>query len=259
MTTIRIDDSMVGMTVAQNGVMTNLTFVTSSRQIFANLTLVDDSAPHDVVPWQLFNSDLLCSPTNANGALQVPAGVMLDGSVNFGNLTVAACPAGAVFSITCTGALAQPIPAATAIDRLIASTVHAEAFRAALKRGAEEQIIAAERARTWSPPPPPQGVEQPPPPPPDPAVADANARARAQIEAAALARVKAVGPTVFGPSQDAIRDEWLIWTHSQRALAVAGAAANAVTEARVASMKAARAAEQARATELLKQQGHLGG
>jgi hypothetical protein len=79
MTTITIDDTKVGQTVAQNGTISRITFVTSSRvAVYSNLTLVDDAAPYAVVPKQLFNSDLLCALTNANGTLQFPAGCLLN-------------------------------------------------------------------------------------------------------------------------------------------------------------------------------------
>jgi hypothetical protein len=163
MTTLTITSADVGTTIAQNGVMSRIVFVTSSREVFSNFTLVDDAPPYDIVPRQLFNSDLLCALTNSNGVLQFPAGVQLEGSVTFGNLTVAACPKNAVFEIDCTGAVAA---------------AEIEQQRQARQRKSDAEIIMAERIRAGIGARPPTSielmraagiaVEEPPPAPPDP-------------------------------------------------------------------------------------------
>jgi hypothetical protein len=250
MTIITITSADVGTTVAQNGVMSRIIFVTSSREVFSNFTLVDDAPPFDVVPRQLFNTDLLCALTNSNGTQQFPAGCQLDTPVAFGNLTVAACPKGAVFTIDCTGALAQAVASATAFDRLIASTTHGEALRAAAQRRDDDAIIAAERLRTQ--PPPVAHVPPPPPPPPRPEWMNA-----ADVSEAAAARAKATGPTIIGPSLEQIKLGLFIGGGQRAAEEAAGAAANAELDARVAAITAAREKAQAEATALLREQGHL--
>jgi hypothetical protein len=230
--------------------MTRLTFVMSSRQVYSNLTLVDDAPPFDVVPKQIFNSDLLNFPTNSNGMLQFPGGCLLDTPVAYNNLTVDACPPNAKFFIECTGALAQSVKAQ---DRFFAGTVFAEALKAQAQQRAE-QATAAERIRAYVPAPV-APVEPPPPPPPRPQwMADADAAAARQVETAATTRAIGTGPTVVGPSLEAIKTELFIAGARQAAEAAAGERANAEMYERVAARKAA----QDHATALLKQ-GHLGG
>jgi hypothetical protein len=169
MTTIAIDDTMVGVTVAQNGILSAIRYLVAGGEMYAKFTIVDDASPYDTVPKQLFNSDLLDASTNLNGTLKSPFGVLLqNGNQAFGNLTIAACPKNATFELDATGAL--PL-------------AQIEAQRANRDRAAE--------LRSPQPPAPmpPHGYYQswqppltPPPPPLDPAMVALNAEAEAAGE-----------------------------------------------------------------------------
>jgi hypothetical protein len=102
MTTITITSALVGKTVAQNGVLSAIRYLVAGGEMHQKFTLVDDAAPYDAVPRQIYNSDLLNAGTNQNGTLQSPVGVLFeDASINFGNLTVAACPANGGARVRC--------------------------------------------------------------------------------------------------------------------------------------------------------------
>jgi hypothetical protein len=239
MTTIRIDDTMIGLTIARSGVAKAGRFLVASRAVFQNLTLVDDGGPFAPpnVSKQIINDDLLTQVTNKNGLLKSPFVMFEDASIGFNNLTVKACPKDAVFEIDTTGALAW-----------------AEV---------EDQRIARDKAARLPPPPPyvapiVAAVEPPPPPPARPKwMVDADAEAARLIEQAATARAKAQGPVVLGPSMDAIRAELFIAGHQRQVEMEARQQENAAMFARAAAIKAQRAAEQEHATALLREQGYL--
>jgi hypothetical protein len=101
-------------------------------------------------------------------------------------------------------------------------------------------------------------VEPPPPPLPPPKwFIDVNVEATRGVEAAAAARAKAVGPTVFGPPLHAIKTELLISVQHQHAERAKIEEAAATYYQQAEARKAALAAEQAAATALLKEQGLL--
>jgi hypothetical protein len=170
-TTIRVDHTWIGQTIALNGALSAIRFLVADRNRFRNVTIVDDAFPFDVVPKQIFNNDLLDAATNRNGTLQSPYGVLLMGGVAFGNLTIAACPPDAVFECDATRALAaadiEAVSARKALDRFAAGTVHAETLKAQAQQRQDDTLIRAEFIRTGRGlPPPPAFVEPPPPPPP---------------------------------------------------------------------------------------------
>jgi hypothetical protein len=244
MTTVTITSADVGVTIAQNGVLSQIRFMISSREVFSNLALVDDAPPFDAVPRQLFNSDLLCFLTNRNGALQFPAGVLLDGKVAFGNLTVAACPRNAQFSIDCTGALAQRVADNMALARLTAGTVFSEQLKARAQQRLDEQVIANERIRTWSPPPT-VAVQPPAPPLPRPIwMVEADREAEWLYAAQKDAAIK-------GPSLEQIKTETHIAARRRQAEAAANEEATAALYQRAETAKAALAKAQPEATVLL--------
>jgi hypothetical protein len=200
MTTVTITSADVGITIARAGVLSALRYLVAGRGMFEWFTLVDDAPPFDVVPRQLFNSDMLTCVTNGNGTLRSPYVCFEDASISFNNLTVAACPPSGVLEVDCTGVL--PL-AALSLQR----------------------AVRAERARM---PPPPL----PPTPPPrngyweawrpalsTPAreqVRDPAREAAARIRTAELeARRTAIGPIVVGPSLVEIEDELRAATRRQ--------------------------------------------
>jgi hypothetical protein len=183
----------VGITVAQNGVLSRIIFVTSSREVFSNFTIVDDAPPYDIVPKQLFNSDLLCALTNSNNMLQFPAGVQLDGNVAFGNLTIAACPKNAVFTLEATGAL--PLSAVQTFQRI-------RDERKALPPPLPPPPMPPHGYwKPWEP-----ALETPPQPPKTLAFPEAEAMRLVEDEARARQQAKGI-PTIVGPSYEQRRFE----------------------------------------------------
>jgi hypothetical protein len=262
MTTVTITATDVGTTIAQNGTLSGLRFLVADRGMYDHFTLVDDAPPYAAAPKQLFNSDMLPMCTNANGALQSPFGVCIqNATINFGNLTVAACAHDAVFEVDCTGALtreeAEKTRSAKALDRLVAGTVFAEALAAAAERRRDEAIIAAERIRaaSWLREPPPAAEAAAPPLPPDPELIAAGQKAAQQVAAEATARAAAQGPTVVGRSSAEIETELLIAIQRRRASAATADEAAAKYYQAADARKTARANAQAEATVLLKEQG----
>jgi hypothetical protein len=233
MTTITITAADVGVTVARNGTLSGLRYLVADRGMYGHFTLVDDGAPFDAVPRQIFNSDMLDMCTNANGVLQSPFGVCIqEASISFGNLTVAACPHDAVFEVDCTGAL--PL--------------------AEIEEARKARDKAAELPPSPGPAPPryvpPKDYKEKPPPPPDPELVAANEEALRRWEAGKNAVIR-------GPSLEQIRTELLLAVQSRRAEAAAAEEAAATFYAAADARKAARAKAQAEATKLLKEQGLL--
>jgi hypothetical protein len=111
MTTVRIDDTMIGLKLATSpGTLTGLRYLVAGRAYGGPLTLTDDSlvARWNGVPRVLFSSDLLGMSTNKNGVLQAGYGVCIQGaSISYGTLVVAACPQDAVFEVDVTSALSN--------------------------------------------------------------------------------------------------------------------------------------------------------
>jgi hypothetical protein len=207
MTTVTITHADVGMTVAQNGVLSALRYLVADRATYQVFRLVDDAPPHDVVPKSLFCSDMLTQATNNNGALQSPFGVCIqNATIAFGNLTVAACPTDSVFAVDCTGALAAPIPAASVPHS--GHVAHLARQQAALVQ-AHAARVAADRDKT----PPtsleltPNAAKPEPPPPPDPELVAAEQRANELVAAERAARAAAKGPTIVGPPLEQVRTE----------------------------------------------------
>jgi hypothetical protein len=253
MTTITITAADIGMTVAQNGVLSTLRYLVADRGMFQIFRLVDDAAPFHTVPRQLFNSDMLTQETNNNGALQSPYGVCFeDATIAFGNLTIAACPTDAVFSVDCTGALAAPIPAVSAPhdayvahlaeQRLNLTALHAERVRTGYNARPPTSLeLMAAAAITVTPPPPP--------PPPDPMLVAVEQEAQTRWGEHREWLAKHGG--AVGPSLEQIRTELLVAAQHRRAEEAAAAAANAAADQRAEEIRAARAAAQAEATALL--------
>jgi hypothetical protein len=226
MTTIRITAADVGLTLARDGVWSEFRFLVADRNMFRNITIVDDAPPFDVVPEQLFNCDMLSFATNKNGALPSPFVVFEDASIAFGNLTIAACPADAVFEVDCTGALTW-----AEIE--------------------EARRLRAERAKLPPPLPqapptytPPENYVEVPPPPPDPEIVAAHEEARRQWEAQKNWAVR-------GKSLAEIETALLIAVRRQQEERRAGEIANALLQEKLM----ARAAAQAEATRLLQEAG----
>jgi hypothetical protein len=243
MTTIRIDDTMVGLTVAQRGASTALRFLVSGGDMFANFTLVDDAPPFDVSPKQIFNCDMLGFATNQNGMLPSPFVIFEDQSIGFGNLTIAAIPKNSVFEIDASGALATPVR----LPPVYAS----EALRAAAQQRLDDAIITAERIRTWRPTPSVVMPEPPPPPLPDPELTKATAIAGERAAAARIARDRASGPVVIGPSQAEIETALTIAVRRSQAANAASLAASDAMMAIAAQRTAQRHREQLEALSLL--------
>jgi hypothetical protein len=212
MTTITINSSSVGFTVAQNGVMSKLTFTAAGRGVggasFGEvLMLVDDAnlgaTGFDTVGKVLFYSDMLCQ---ASGAA---FGVCFeDQSIAFGNLTVQSCPSNATFEIEATGALATPIkivPSASA-------AVQAESERLLALRNDHARRVAADRnaipkgSLELTPHAEPAGE----PVPPDPHLVAADELGARLFEEERQARAVAKGPTIVGKSLMQIQDEWRV-------------------------------------------------
>jgi hypothetical protein len=267
MTTIRITSADVGVTIAQNGVLSGLRFLVADRGQYAHFTIVDDAPPFDAVPRQIFNSDMLDMPTNKNGALQSPYGACIyNASIAFGNLTVLACQPDAVFEVDTTGALtlaeieAGRVSPDKGLNRYLAGTVFAQALQAEVQRRRDEAVIAAERVRAWSPPPQVYVVPPPPPPPRPVWMIEADNQAEWLVAKDVAARCAAKGqPTIVGPSLEAIKFELFSAGHRLAVEAEAGAVANEVLQQRVRARAAELAKSQAEATSLLREQGLLGG
>jgi hypothetical protein len=209
MTTITITSANVGQTLAQNGVLSALRFKVPTRAFARNFCLVDDAPPNDASPRQLFSSDMLAQPPNNNGALQSPYGnCFQDASIAFGNLTVQACPEGAVFEVDATGALRSAVT-------VVPSYPH-EHLKLEMQRRINAEIACVAEARARRNAVPPTSVELtphalPPSPlaPPDPSIINANKLADEQIVAERAARV-AKRETIVGNSHDQIASEALI-------------------------------------------------
>jgi hypothetical protein len=232
MTTITITAADVGITVAQNGILSAIRFLAADRAMYQKFTLVDDSL---VVQWngvarQIYNSDMLDLATNRNGALQPPYGSAMVGTVAFGNLTVAACPPNSKFEVDATGAL--PLAQIEEARRL------------------RDERNKLPPARPYVPSPVVE-VAPPPPPPVDPLAANALAEATRRVDAAAAARAVATEPTIIGPSVEEIKTQLLVFLQCQRAKA---AAADADAAVYYAARDAAIAEARAEGIELLKTQ-----
>jgi hypothetical protein len=212
-----IDDTMIGLTLFRNGVMSKLTFTSSGRGVGGAsfneaLCLIDDAAVDatgiNAVPRQLFNSDLLTQPAGSDGR-----GVCLQNqSIAFGNLTVRSVPSSAVFSIDATGAV-------TATDL--------EARRAELKRKralpAAQPYVPAKTSLELTP----HAEPAVPPAPPDLELIAALETARRQVAAERAAQQAATAPTTYGRTQMEIENELVFAIQQQRA---ASAAADADAE-----------------------------
>jgi hypothetical protein len=254
MTTITITAADVGMTVAQNGVMSALRFLVADRAMYQHFIIVDDAVPYDAVPHQLFNSDMLTQGTNRNGFFGSPIGVCFEeASISFGNLTVAACPKDAVFEVDCTGALATPV-------RVTPPPADVYAAHLAQQR-AELTALHAERVRTgYNARPPtsleltPHAAKAEPPKLPDPAMVAADEEGLRLFEAAQAARAQARGPTVVGQSLAEIQGNLRIAAWEAQAEKAKAEAENAATLAMANRITEQRAAAQAGATRLLKEQ-----
>jgi hypothetical protein len=218
--------------------------------------LVDDATPYDVVPKSLFCSDMLDMCTNQNGALQSPFGVCIqNATIAFGNLTVAACPTDSVFEVDCTGALAAPIPAASA--------PHSEYVAHLAQQRADAQILHAERVRAGRDALPPTSLEltpnaakPEPPKPPDPAMVAADEEGLRQHQAAVAARARAKGPTIIGQPLAEIQDNLRIAARKAQAEKARIEAENAAMQAVADRISEQRATAQRQAAALLKAAGH---
>jgi hypothetical protein len=247
--TLTITSASVGYTVAQNGTLSALRFLVADRGMYRVFTLVDDAPPY-ISPKQIFNSAMLGFATNQNGALASPFVIFEGQSIAFGNLTVLACPQDSKFEVDTTGALAAPIPA----EPNWRHTVFGERLAADAERRRDEQIVAAERARTWTPPLPPPAIEQPPFAPPDAFEAAALRDAREAVAAEAEMRAKASGPTLRGLSLAERELEALIFARTRRAERRASEAHIAEFEAKAAERRRMETERQMQATALLKGQ-----
>jgi hypothetical protein len=246
-TTITITAASVGLTVAQNGALSALRCRIADREPYRVFTLVDDAPPHDAVPWQLFNSDMLGFRTNDDGAVPDPYGCLFfDQAIAFSNLTVAACPKDSVFEADCTGALATPIPAVMSWSH----TAHGERLKAEAQRREDEAIVRDEAIRTGrplGPPPayvPPADYVEDPGPGPDPETLAINEEAQ-RIWAAQQ------GALIRGRSLAEIRTELEIAAQRRKQAAALAAEQYEAQTAAANRIAAERAEAQAQATRLL--------
>jgi hypothetical protein len=217
------------VTIARNGALSALRFLVADRGMYQPFTLVDDAPPY-VVPEQLFNCDMLSFATNKGGALRSPFVVFEDQSIAFGNLTVAACPAGSKFEVDCTGAL---------------TWAEIEEARKTRDERAKLPPPLPPAPRTYVPP---ANYVEVPPPQPDPEIVAAYEEARRQWEAQKNWGVR-------GKSLAEIETGLIIAVRRQQEERRASEAAYAV----LMEKALARDAAQAEATRLLKEQGLLGG
>jgi hypothetical protein len=254
MTTITITSATTGLAIAQNGVLSVLRYKVASRQ-GGNFCLVDDAPPYDAVPRQIFNSDMLTQPTDDSGVLLAPYGVCFeDASIAFGNLTVAACPANATFTVDCTGALTTPV---TVVHAYPSEAAKFESDRLSQLALDHARRVVADRDKK-----PPTSIElmqaagqkvepPPPPPPPDPLIAEANRRADEAVEAQRAQRI-ASRETTVGPSRDQIASEWLVVLRHQAQQAAEDEERYAQLQMK---MQAMRDAHERRQTEQGQKQG----
>jgi hypothetical protein len=206
--TIVITAADVGTTIAIGpAAMTELRFLLSGVAMFERFVLVDDAPPWDVVPKQLFASDLLDAYTNKNNFLQSPYGVLMRGNFGFGRLFAASVPTNSKFEVDVTsGAL---------------SAVEIE----------EQRRLRDERRRlpaAVTTPDPPGSIllmnrlgivvlPEPPPPGPDPELVVASRRAAEMVAAERAARASATGPMIVGPCQAEIEFGLVLAVRQQQA------------------------------------------
>jgi hypothetical protein len=186
MTAIPIDDTMIGLIIARDGIWSKLTMNVAGQAYSGPLTLVDDfgidpRGPSGIAR-QLFSSDLLG---------QVGPICFQDAQISFRNLTVRHVPNDGMFVIETSGALSN-----------------AEI--------SEQRRALIERNRWPDPPPPtepayrpPENYVEQPPPPPDPELLLVEA------EALTLWRQQEHWP-IKGKPLDQIRTELLIALQRRR-------------------------------------------
>jgi hypothetical protein len=202
MTTITIDDTMIGLTIARAGATSKLAITSAGNGVGGasfnqTLTLVDDAPPFDTVPKTLFNSDMLAQAVGGD-----TRGVCFQNqSIAFGNLTIKSVPSNAVFSIEATGAVA--------LDEL-------EAQRAELaRRTAMPRALPYVPART-STELTPHAAPAAPLVPPNKALIAADAEGARIIAAEHAARATAKGPTIVGEPLMAVQDQLRAAAQRQR-------------------------------------------